>query len=174
MHEYLCIQMNKHTAAPAPMRREKILKVIRNGAVLSQEDLKARLKRDGIEVTQATLSRDIHELCLLKGPSGYMASETANTSLQHTGEGGRLHKVLRESVISIETAGNLVVIKTPPAEAQTLARLIDRARVEGSVGNIAGDDTIFLAAKTSTGASALKKTLLFRSGLRDNAKKSRS
>jgi transcriptional regulator of arginine metabolism len=154
--------VNTHAAGSALRRRDEILRVIRDGAVRSQEELQQRLARRGIEVAQPTLSRDLKDLGLAKTPSGYVLP----------GEGGavadperdarareKLERALREWLLDAVTAGTLVVLKTPPAAAHHVARAIDEAGLEGMAGSIAGDDTIFLATPSASAASKLARLL---------------
>jgi transcriptional regulator of arginine metabolism len=154
--------VNTHAAGSALRRRDEILRVIRDSAVHSQEELQQRLARRGIEVAQPTLSRDLKDLGLAKTPSGYVLP----------GEGGagadperdarareKLERALREWLLDAVAAGTLVVLKTPPAAAHHVARAIDEAGLEGMAGSIAGDDTIFLATPSAAAAGRLARLL---------------
>ena len=152
--------MNTHSTALR--RRDEILKVIRDGAVHSQEELQHRLQRRGIDVAQPTLSRDLKDLGFAKSAAGYIvpgeeASATGGELKARREE--RLERALREWVLGVATAGNLVVLKTPPAAAHPVARALDEAALEGVVGTIAGDDTIFLAAATGAISQRLARRL---------------
>ena len=152
--------MNSH--ASALKRRDEILKVIRDGAVRSQEELQSRLARRGIDVAQPTLSRDLKDLGLAKTSAGYVvpgAEAAATDGGQKARREERLERALREWVVLVAAAGNLVVVKTPPAAAHPVARALDEAALEGVVGTIAGDDTIFLAAATGAVAQRLARQL---------------
>jgi transcriptional regulator of arginine metabolism len=154
--------VNIHAAGSALRRRDEILRVLRDGAVRSQEELQQRLARRGIEVAQPTLSRDLKDLGLAKTPSGYVVP----------GEGGavpvagseargqeKLERALREWLLGVTAAGTLVVLRTPPAAAHPVARAIDEADLEGMAGSIAGDDTIFLATPSAAAAAKLARFL---------------
>jgi transcriptional regulator of arginine metabolism len=152
--------VNSHSTALR--RRDEILKVIRDGAVRSQEELQHRLARRGIDVAQPTLSRDLKDLGLAKTAGGYVvpgAGTTAREGDPRARREARLERALREWVLGVETAGNLVVVKTPPAAAHPVARALDEAALEGAVGTIAGDDTVFLAATTVGVAQRLARRL---------------
>jgi|SRR4051812_20574508 transcriptional regulator of arginine metabolism len=144
-------------------RREEILKVIRESSVHSQEELLSLLKKRGFSVTQPTLSRDMKELGLAKTPSGYVAPADLATVtpiaafVPRERREERLNQLLRDSVTSAEAAMNLVVIKTPPAAAQPVASALDAADLEGVVGTIGGDDTIFVALVSPEAAARLTK-----------------
>jgi len=149
-------------------RRETILRIVAGERVRSQEDLLQRLRREGIRVTQPTLSRDLKDLAIAKAPSGYVApaAEGAPALPSPAGEGAlearraeALDRTLREFALSVDRSGTLVVVKTPPAAANPVARAIDDARLPGSAGTIAGDDTIFLAARSAQDAARLTARL---------------
>jgi transcriptional regulator of arginine metabolism len=144
-------------------RRGEILKVIRETSVHSQEELQVLLKKRGFQVTQPTLSRDLKELGLAKTPSGYVAPADLATVTQiaafvpHERREERLHQLFRDLVKSADAAGNLVVIKTPPAAAQPVASALDAAELDDVVGTIGGDDTIFVALATAPAAAHLSR-----------------
>jgi transcriptional regulator of arginine metabolism len=149
--------MNNHAASEALRRREEILRTVRQTAVHSQDELMAALRKLGFKVTQPTLSRDLRDLGLIKTPGGYVTPEalapvaafTPRESREH-----RLEQLLRDRVLFAEAAVNMVVIKTPVAEAQPLASAIDAAPIEDILGTIGGDDTIFIAFRTPAAADA--------------------
>ena len=128
----------------------------------SQEELQHRLARRGIDVAQPTLSRDLKDLGLAKTAGGYVVPG-ADSSLSdrelRLRRSESLERALREWVLGAFAAGNLVVVKTPPAAAHPVARALDEAELEGVVGTIAGDDTIFLAAATAAAAQRLARRL---------------
>ena len=125
-------------------RQEEIVSIVREQVVHSQDELLAILRKRGFKVTQPTLSRDIRELGLAKTPAGYvipgdLATVTPIVSVK------RVDQLLRDSVIFAEAAGNLVVLKTPAAAAQPVARALDATPPEDALGTVGGDDTIFVA-----------------------------
>lgn len=134
-------------------RQGQILKLIRSKSIHTQEELAKELKGQGIVATQVTLSRDIRELGLVKTPGGYrqMTEESGGLSLA-TIAGEFLHDV--------RLAQNLVVLKTAPGNANTLAAALDQARWEEVCGTIAGDDTILVIAPDSDAAQAVRRKLL--------------
>lgn len=147
-------------------RREEMLRIIREAAVRSQDELLGLLRHRGYSSTQPTLSRDLRELGVAKGPRGYMLPGPlpvpARPVAAAPGGGLRLEKreeklarVVREFVLSVETAGSLVVLRTPPADASPVARVIDEAGLSEIVGTISGDDTIFLAVRSAASAARL-------------------
>jgi transcriptional regulator of arginine metabolism len=130
-------------------RHALILHIINEKDIETQEELAEELKNHGIEVTQATVSRDIKELRLVKvlSPSGiykYAAIEKEDTSYSE-----KLIRVFSESVISIDYSNNLIVIKTISASAMGAAAAIDALNWKEIVGCIAGDDTILVVVRSN-------------------------
>ena len=144
-------------------RREEILRVIGQTAVHSQDELLAALRKSGFRVTQPTLSRDLRELGVVKTPNGYVTSEQlvpmANVAAFQPRESRehRFEQLLRDSVVSVEAALNMVVIKTPVAAAQPLASAIDATDIDGAMGTIGGDDTIFICFRTPAAAESFAR-----------------
>lgn len=155
--------MNIHAGAEGARRREEVLAVIGQSAVHSQEELLALLRKRGFKVTQPTLSRDLRELGVAKTPAGYVAPgslatvTSINTFTLREDREERVNRLLRSSVLSAQAAGNLVVVRTPVAAAQPLASAIDAAQLDGVLGTIGGDDTIFIALASPAAASALAR-----------------
>lgn len=153
------MKVNKYSST---QRRAAILEIIEERQILSQEELAQALRRRGVDVTQPTLSRDIRELGLAKSAAGYVApgaAAPASSYLPKETLENRLVAAVREYAATIEAAGNLVVLHTPPAGAQPLAHALDEAELDAVVGSIAGDDTIFLAVRTASAATALVRRL---------------
>ncbi|CAM2734719.1 arginine repressor [Mycobacterium intermedium] len=148
-------------------RQARIVAILATESVSSQSELAALLAAEGIEVTQATLSRDLEELgaVKLRGADGgvgvYVVPEDGSPVRGVTGGTGRLSRLLNELLVSTDASANLAVLRTPPGGAHYLASAIDRAALPYVVGTIAGDDTVFVAARepmTGTDvASALEK-----------------
>jgi transcriptional regulator of arginine metabolism len=140
-------------------RQAIILELIDREPLHSQELLRRRLLHRGFEATQATISRDIKDLGLVKrsGDGAYRrpgaeepSPETALTALE---------RAVTEFLRNVERVQQLVVVRTGRAQAQALAEALDRARLPEVVGTIAGDDTILLIARGARGAAALVKRL---------------
>jgi len=149
---------NINSPGTTRQRRDAIVRLVRGGSVASQEALQQALRRRGISVAQPTLSRDLKTLGLVKTPAGYVAPITPITV--PTGPArAQLDRVLRDFALSIEPAGSLVVIRTPPAGAQPLARALDEADLPDVAGTIAGDDTVFAAAPGTAAATRLARRL---------------
>src|ERR1039457_3651164 len=150
MHQSAFLFMSK-TA-----RHKAILDLLDQGPVESQDLLQHRLERKGFEVGQATLSRDIHELKLVKGSEGY---RRAGESL---GAGSVLPSVMhlaRQFVVEIRQAHNLLVVKTTVGSAQPVAAALDASHCPAVVGTIAGDDTVLVIAADKKQAQALAQRI---------------
>lgn len=126
-------------------RQEKILELINNNDIYTQEELISLLKNEGFDVTQATISRDIRELRLIKNTADggkYKSDIKIEGNLKEN-----LFNLIVTYVLSVETAMNLVVIKTNAGMAQAVCANIDSMDNSDIIGTVAGDDTIFLATK---------------------------
>ena len=138
-------------------RHGQILNLIRNQPIRTQEDMAQALQSIGIAVTQVTLSRDIRELGLVKGPQGYREPDR---SAALDNEASALKRTLEEFVRDVKTAQNLVVIRTAAGNAQPVGAAIDRQAWPEILGTIAGDDTVFAAAPDARAATRAKEKLL--------------
>jgi transcriptional regulator of arginine metabolism len=129
-------------------RLERIAALIRVAEVRSQTELAEFLAEEGIQVTQATLSRDLEELRAVKVRGAYLIPEDGERALRPAEQAPvRLIRLLRELLAGADCSGNLVVLRTPPGAAQFLASAIDRTGIPDIVGTIAGDDTILVVAR---------------------------
>lgn len=135
-------------------RQARILELLDQTRVSSQVQLSELLLDEGIDITQATLSRDLDELGAKKvrprgGGRAYYAvgGEAAALDVAHSGPREKLRRMIEELVVSVDHSGNIAVLRTPPGAAQYLASYIDRVGLEQVVGSIAGDDTIFVLAR---------------------------
>ena len=129
-------------------RQKRIIEIINERPIETQEELQVTLLESGIVTTQATLSRDIRELGLKKTSAGTGGRQRYITREKGNGESASYYReVLRTGIISIEEAENLIVVKTVSGAAMAAAAAIDNMSIEGIVGCIAGDDTIFVAVK---------------------------
>jgi transcriptional regulator of arginine metabolism len=138
-------------------RRNQILELLQHETVTTQEELRRKLARRGIRVTQATVSRDIEELGLIKTRSGYRrpdAPEPMNTP-QPT-----LPVILKEFVREVLQASHMVVVKTHPGNAHSVGVALDAERWPEVVGTVAGDDTIFIATPGARQASRIRRKIL--------------
>jgi transcriptional regulator of arginine metabolism len=131
------------------------LELVDKEVVETQEDLSRKLSERGFMVTQATISRDIKELRLVKVTSNSGRHKYAASSVsQDSGFSSRLRTIFRESVTKIESAQNIVVIKTLPGLAPAACSAIDSMNLSYVVGTLAGDDTAFLVIRDSVKAAS--------------------
>jgi transcriptional regulator of arginine metabolism len=134
-------------------RQARIVSLVSTTGIRSQTELAKLLADEGIEATQATLSRDLDELGAVKlraadgGAAVYVIPEDGSPVRGVQGGTGRLTRLLGELLVSADGAGNLTVLRTPPGAAQFLASAIDRAALLEVVGSIAGDDTVMVIAR---------------------------
>ncbi|HEX6376060.1 MAG TPA: arginine repressor [Allosphingosinicella sp.] len=133
----------------ARIRRQKaIADLIRAEPLGSQEEVTARLGAIGFPVAQATVSRDLDQIGAVKVKRGGTLSYALPDQLAgNDWAAARLQRILSEWVLSIEAAGNLLVIKTPPGSAHLVGLALDQARLDEIAGTISGDDTLFVALK---------------------------
>ncbi|HEX2985950.1 MAG TPA: arginine repressor [Caproiciproducens sp.] len=136
-------------------RHSKILELINQYTIDTQEELLRRLRQDGFDVTQATVSRDIKELRLVKTLSGdgkYRYTVGKDSGKDYS---AKFYRLLSDSAVSISCAGNLVVMKCLTGMAQAVCASMDSMHWDGVVGTLAGDDTIFVACKSDLEAERL-------------------
>ena len=132
-----------------PTRRRKLIaEMIRAEALASQEEVTARLAAHGLQVNQATVSRDLDQLGAVKVKRGGAVSYAMPDQLgDNDWAARRLQRILFDWVQSVEAAGNLVVMRTPPGSAHLVGLAIDQAQLPQIAGTICGDDTLFLAVR---------------------------
>lgn len=141
----------------AQRRRTKILNLIQTRQVLSQTQLSHRLKAEGVQVAQATLSRDLRALNLVKTTKGYkLATELG--AVEADSHQQRL--TILQFMVEAEAAGNLVVVRTHPGNASPVARSLDTIGWKEIVGTVAGDDTILVVTPSASTARLIKRRLL--------------
>jgi len=138
-------------------RQSQILDVIDHDAVASQEELRARLKERGITATQATISRDLKQLGLVKraGDGAYVRPGAERSS----GVSEHLKRAVSSQMRSLERVDSMVVVRTDRGQAQGLAEWIDRAQLREVAGTLGGDDTILLICRGTQGAEAIEQML---------------
>ena len=146
-------------------RQSAILDVVAHEAVRSQEQLRHKLASLGFDVTQATLSRDIKELGLLKRSADGAYQPSAADGVPPGSTLEALGRAAADYLLNIEAVQHMIVLKTGTGEAQILAVAIDRARLPEVVGTIAGDDTILVIARSDRRAADLVKRLEEYAGL---------
>ena len=131
------------------LRENQIRTIIRNNPVRTQKELADLLQEDGFVCTQATISRDISELGLMKSAEGFYVLP----------EDQHLERMMNDLVLMVQAASNLVVVKTRPGAAQGVCAAIDSADMPGALGTVAGDDTILLAAVSEEAAATIELLL---------------
>ncbi|MGA2594632.1 MAG: arginine repressor [Bryobacteraceae bacterium] len=134
-------------------RHGQILKLIRAKRIRTQEDLARELQRTGIPATQVTLSRDIHELRLVKTNEGYREMEAEEV-------GPSFEMLAREFLHDVRSAQNLVVLKTSPGHANSVAVALDAEEWPEVVGTLAGDDTLLVIAADNATAEKVRRSLM--------------
>ena len=136
-------------------RQNHLLQIISEESIETQEQLLERLQSRGIKSTQATISRDIKELHLIKEPAGQgryrYAVSTHRTKLNFA---DRLRTIFRESLLTVDYAQNIVVIKTMPGLAHGAASALDGMTISEMVGTLAGDDTVMIVMRNTESAAA--------------------
>ena len=137
-------------------RQEKILELIHDHSVQTQEQLLAELNDAGFRTTQATISRDIKQLRIIKelGPNGVYRYATAPKPAEHTFS-AKLNLIFRQCITSVDYAQNILVIKTMPGLASAACSALDKMNIPEIVGTLAGDDTAFIAMRDVPSASTL-------------------
>jgi transcriptional regulator of arginine metabolism len=134
-------------------RQGQILKLIRGKRITTQEEIAHELAKQGIAATQVTLSRDIRDLRLVKTREGYQEMAAEET-------GPEFALLAAEFLLDVLIAQNLVILKTSPGHANSVAVSLDSERWPGIVGTIAGDDTILVISPDSATAEAVQEKLL--------------
>ena len=130
-------------------RHNLILEIIDTMDIETQEDLAEELKRRGVRVTQATVSRDIKELRLLKVLSEKGGYKYATVERAEKGMNDRFARILAESIINIDSVNNLIVVNTLPASANAAGEAIDSMKWGEVLGTIAGDNTLLIIARST-------------------------
>ena len=141
-------------------RQAKILELIQRNDVETQEELSAYLVREGFQVTQATVSRDIRDMKLSKMPTGEGHQKYVRFHNDEKHLSGKYVNVLKEGFVSIDMAQNILVVKTVSGMAMAVAAAIDAMKYPEIVGSIAGDDTIMMAVRTVEDTKSLMNQIL--------------
>ena len=139
------------------MRHNIILEIIESKDIETQEELAEELKRRNIKVTQATVSRDIKELRLVKALADGGKYKYATVERAEKGMSDRFIRILSESIMSIESANNLMVIKTLSASASVAGEAIDSMKWPEVLGTISGDNTILIIARSEAAVETLRQ-----------------
>lgn len=141
------------------LRQEKILKIISENTVETQEQLIEKLEEAGFNVTQATVSRDVRELKLTKISCGFGVYKYVVSSKDNYSHSAKFLNILKETVTGVDHAGNLVVVKTYSGMAQAAAAALDSMEYPEIIGSIAGDDTVMLVIRSAEAARAFSLEL---------------
>lgn len=141
-------------------RYNKIKEIVKSRPIETQEELANALLEEGIEVTQATVSRDIKELMLIKVPTGdghyrYALTPDNNVILSHS----RITRLFQDSILNMDSALNQLVVHTLPGSAQAVSFAIDNAKWPEIIGTLAGDDTILIIARTVEDVPIIQKRI---------------
>lgn len=136
-------------------RQNKILDLIENNEVETQEELVTLLNKADYKVTQATISRDIKELHLIKVQSSSGAYKYAVNKKSKANDMDIMMRIFKDTVMSVDSAGNLVVIKTLSGSANAAAEVVDSLHYSGVMGTLAGDNTIFVATVSEQAAEEI-------------------
>jgi transcriptional regulator of arginine metabolism len=155
-------------------RQQRIIDLVTHHEVRSQTELAELLAAEGVQVTQATLSRDLDELdavkvradsgALVYAVPGEGADRTPGPPHPTTGAAHRLSRLAADLLVTAESSANLVVLRTPPGAAQFLASALDKAELPGVLGTIAGDDTVLVIGREPDCGADLAAQLLSLAG----------
>jgi transcriptional regulator of arginine metabolism len=141
-------------------RQRAIVDLLRESSPLSHEELSARLAGVGHEVSRATVSQDLDQIGAVKVKRGAQLGYALPDQLSERDRSGpRLRRIFAEWVQAIETAGNLIVVRTPPGSAGVVCLALDQAKLPEVVGSIAGDDTLFIAVRSGLPVEPLAQRL---------------
>ena len=137
-------------------RQSEIIALINENEIEKQDELSERLREKGYMVTQATISRDIKQLRIIKelGPDGVYRYSTTPKPVEHTFS-AKLNLIFRQCITSVDYAQNMIVIKTMPGLANGAAAAIDKLNIPEMLGTLAGDDTCFVVLKDTQSAASL-------------------
>jgi transcriptional regulator of arginine metabolism len=143
------------------LRQRAIRDMVEQRPIRTQQELASALRERGFRTTQATISRDVAELGLVKAGRGGTQAYALPPRLREADASGeeRIRRLLHDMPVEIRDAGNLLVLRTLPGSAHPLAAALDRARWPEVVGSIAGDDTVFVAFADRAGIARIKRRL---------------
>jgi transcriptional regulator of arginine metabolism len=148
-------------------RQHRIARLLETSAVASQAELVDKLREQGVEATQATVSRDLEELGAVKVrlPGGDLAYALPELPSQQVAPEDHLRRVLGDWVVEMDVSLNLVVLRTPPGSAHVVGSALDRSGFPGVIGTVAGDDTVLVVASEAVGGAAVAGRLAQVAGL---------
>lgn len=140
-------------------RQKRIVEIISKEPIRTQDELAAVLQNEGYNVTQATVSRDIKELRLVKVARGDGYAYSMPKGQLPMQDGNRLRRIFRDAVLNIACSENILVIHTLPGNANSVCSLLDAAEWDEFLGAVAGDDTILAVAKTKDHVESLMQKM---------------
>jgi transcriptional regulator of arginine metabolism len=141
-------------------RQHRIIQILEQSPVASQQQLVQLLSEAGVEATQATVSRDLEEMGAVKVrmPGGEPVYAIPELPKDQVMPGDQLRRVLGDWVVDVGSSANIVIVRTPPGSAHVVASALDRASLPGILGTVAGDDTILIvSAEPEAGADVAKR-----------------
>lgn len=154
-------------AVPKTRRKHRIVELIGTHTVQRQSELVELLAAEGIVATQATVSRDLDEIGAIKvrGPQGSSVYAVPDLPFARRGSDDYLHRILADWTVSVDASANLVVVRTPPGSAHVVGSALDRAGLDGVLGNVSGDDTVLVVTADAQGGATLARRLADLAGL---------
>jgi transcriptional regulator of arginine metabolism len=155
---FFCVRNVCESGVSKQERHNLIRQLVAGESIASQDELRRRLARRGCGVTQATLSRDVHELRLYKGPNGY-AAPNGNGHMEEEEEQPTVDEVLSSFGLAVRQAQNQLVLRTTGGAAQPVALAIDHEQWSDIVGTLAGDDTVLIICPDHRRASSMREKL---------------
>ena len=161
VHPYYILYRKEGNVIMKRFRYTKIKEIVQSRPIETQEELAKALQEEGIEVTQATVSRDIKELMLIKVPTSdghyrYALSPEQNMLMSKN----RMARLFQDSIVRVDSAYNQIIVHTLPGSANPIAAAIDHARWENVIGTLAGDDTVLLIVKDTETVPKLVKLIV--------------
>ena len=154
-------------ALAKPQRQHRIAKILADHAVTSQPQLVELLADDGVQATQATVSRDLEDLGAIKVrvPGGETVYAIPEMPAEQRAPEEHLRRVFGDWVVEVSHSGNLVVLRTPPGSAHVVGSALDRSGLPEILGTVAGDDTLIVVTSEETSGAAVAKQLADLAGL---------
>ncbi len=149
--------MPRTTTNDRARRRQRLIELLREGVAATQEEIGERMAADGFSAAQATISRDLDDVgAVRRHENGRIVYGLPDRNGPPDGFGKR---IFAELVRSVRSSGNLVVVRTYPGMAPTVAAVLDQAAVNGVLGTVAGDDTVLVVADEKTGGKRLARSI---------------
>jgi transcriptional regulator of arginine metabolism len=148
-------------------RQHRIARILEHRAVSSQSELVELLAADGVEATQATVSRDLEDLGAVKVrvPGGETVYAVPEVAKDRVAPEDHLRRVLSDWAVEVAWSANIVIVRTPPGSAHVVASALDRSGLDGVIGTVAGDDTLMVVAAEDVGGAAMAARLSGLAGL---------